>query len=115
MDCASAAVEDVVAEILHFEDRGVGAAGDRLRDMRLDDFTDDDVMIALLDDAGDPALDGGQRGVEDRRAVVALVDRLTADNLPSSSLAGLKNVKAIPFCSLPSMLRTKLFVFLTIW
>src|SRR5436305_4247472 len=47
----SAAVEHVVAEILHFEDRGIRATLDALRQMRLGDFADDDVMIALLDDA----------------------------------------------------------------
>src|SRR5690349_632565 len=53
----SAAVEHVVAELLHLEDRGVRAPGDRFCDVRLDDLADDDVVIALLDDAGDPALD----------------------------------------------------------
>ena len=47
--------------------------------MRFGDLADDDVMVALLDDAGDLALDRGQRRVEDRRAVGALVDRLTAE------------------------------------
>ena len=74
-----AAVEDVVAEVLHFEDRDVGAAGDRVRHVRLDDFGDDDVVVALLDDAGDLALDRGEGGVEDRRAVRALVDRLAGE------------------------------------
>src|SRR5204863_3268766 len=74
----SAAVEHVVAEILHLEDRGIGPTLDALRQMRLGDFADHDMMIALLDDAGDLALDRGQRRVEDRRAVAALVDRLAA-------------------------------------
>src|SRR5260221_14207982 len=73
---ASAAVEHVVAEVLHFEDRGVGAAFDRLWQMRLGDLGDDDVVVALLDDAGYLAFDRGQRGIEDRRAVGGLADRL---------------------------------------
>src|SRR5205807_8080565 len=73
---ASAAIEDVVAEVLHFEDRDIRAALDRVRHMRFGHLADDDVVVALLDDAGDLAFDGGQGGIEDRRAVGALVDRL---------------------------------------
>src|SRR4051795_11647847 len=72
----SAALEHVVAEVLHFEDRDIGAALDRLRQMRLGDLADDNVVVALFDDAGHLALDRGEGGVEDRRAVRALVDRL---------------------------------------
>src|SRR4029077_13027112 len=72
----SAAVEHVVAEILHLEDRDIGPALDRLRQVRLGDLADDDVMVALLDDAGDLALDCSERRVEDRRAVAAFVDGL---------------------------------------
>ncbi len=108
---SSAAVEHVVAKVLHFEDRGVGPALDRVWHMRLDDLGDDDVVVALLDDAGDLALDRGQGGVEDRRAVRPLVDRLAAE---LAVWAGLKNVKASPLCSLPSMLSVKFLVFLTI-
>src|SRR6516225_7785919 len=75
---ASAAVEDVVAEFFHLEDRGVRTAGDRLWQMRLDDFADHDVVIALLDDAGDPALDRRRGGIEDRGSGRALVNGLTA-------------------------------------
>src|SRR5712672_3641637 len=73
----SAAVEDVVAEVLHFEDRDIGAALYRLRQMRLGDLADDDVVVALFDDAGHLALDRGEGGVEDRSAVRALVDLLS--------------------------------------
>ena len=52
----SAAVEDVVAEFLHLENRGIGATGERLGLMRLDHFADHDVMIALLDDRSDLAM-----------------------------------------------------------
>src|SRR3984893_3124962 len=75
----SAAVKDVVAEFLHFEDRGVRAPGDRLCHMRLDDLADDDVVVALLDDAGDSALDRRRCGIEDRRAGGALMDRLAGE------------------------------------
>jgi len=76
---ASAAVEDVVAEVLHFEDGGVGAAGDRVRQVRLGDLADDDVVVALLDDARHLAFDRGERGVEDRCAVAALVEGLAGE------------------------------------
>jgi hypothetical protein len=49
------AIEHVVAEVLHLEDRGVGPAGRRLVQVRLDHLADDDVMVALLDDGGHPA------------------------------------------------------------
>src|SRR5579862_8539435 len=52
---SSAAVEDVVAEVLHFEDGGVGAAGNRVGEMGFDHLGDDDVVVALFDDAGDLA------------------------------------------------------------
>lgn len=47
---ASAAIEHIVAQILHFEDCRVGASGGRLQQMRLGDLADDDVVIALFDD-----------------------------------------------------------------
>src|SRR5207237_3477181 len=75
----SAAVEHVVAEILHLEDRGIGPTLDGLRQMRLSDLADDNVVVALLDAAGDLAFDRGQRRIKDRRAVGALVDRLAAE------------------------------------
>src|SRR6516164_5369743 len=75
----SAAVKDVVAEFLHLEDRGVRAPGDRFRDMRLDDLADDDVMVALLDDAGDLALHRRRCGIEDRRPGRALVNGLAGE------------------------------------
>src|SRR5262245_38671006 len=74
----SAAVEDVVAEVLHLEDRGVRAPDDRLAQVGLDDLADDDVMVALLDDAGHPALDRRRGGIEDRRPGRALVNGLAA-------------------------------------
>src|ERR1700722_15806592 len=64
----SPAVKHVVAEILHFQDRGVGAAGRRLLQMRFDHFADHDVMIALFDDGGDLAFDGARRVGENRHA-----------------------------------------------
>src|ERR1700731_1265518 len=76
---ASAAVEDVVAEFLHFEDRGVRAPGDRLCHMRLDDLADDDMVVTLLDDAGDPALDRRRCRIEDRRAGGTLVNGLPGE------------------------------------
>src|SRR5262245_58575290 len=66
------AVEDVVAEVLHLEDGGVGTAGRRLVEMRLNHLADHDVMVALLDDAGDAALDGARRVDQQRRARRAL-------------------------------------------
>src|SRR5262245_49010506 len=57
----SPAIEHVVAEILHLEDGGVGAAGRRLVEMRLDHLADHDVMVTLLDDASDAALHGARR------------------------------------------------------
>src|SRR5215472_15611494 len=75
----SAAVKDVVAELLHFEDGGVRAPGNRLSDMRLDDLADDDVVVALLDDAGNLALDRRRRCIEDRYPGRALVNGLTRE------------------------------------
>src|SRR6516164_940340 len=74
---SSATVKDVVAEFLHLEDRGVRTPGDRFRDMRVDDLADDDMVVALLDDAGDLALDRGRGCVEDRHSGRAFMDRLT--------------------------------------
>src|SRR6267154_4767682 len=74
----SAAVKDVVAELLHLEDRGVRAPSDRLWQMRLDDFADHDVVIALFNDAGDPAFDRSGRGIEDWGSGGAFVNGLTA-------------------------------------
>src|SRR5262249_17826145 len=79
MGCASAAVEDVIAELLHLEDRGVGAPGDWLSDMRVDDLANDDVVVTLFDDAGDPALDRGRCRIEDRCPGRALVDGLAGE------------------------------------
>src|SRR6516225_8195461 len=70
---ASAAIKDVVAEIFHLEDCNVRPPGDRFGQMGLDDFADDDVMIALLDDAGDTAFDGSECRIEDRGSGRALV------------------------------------------
>src|SRR5262249_60878426 len=67
-----AAVENVVAEILHLEDGGVGTSGRRRVEMRLDHFADHDVMVALLDDAGDAALHGARRVDQERHARRAL-------------------------------------------
>ncbi len=47
--------------------------------MRLDDLADGDVVVTLLDDAGELALDRRQRRIEDRRAVAALVDGLAGE------------------------------------
>src|SRR5260370_42514775 len=74
----SAAVKDVIAEFLHLEDRGVRAPGDRLWQMRLDDFADHDVVITLFNNAGDPAFDRSGRGIEDRGSCGAFVNGLTA-------------------------------------
>ena len=109
----SAAVKDVVAELLHLEDRGVRAPSDRLWQMRLDDFADHDVVIALFNDAGDPAFDRSGRGIEDWGSGRALMNGLTAQ-LAILQL-GLKKVKAAPFWSLPSMFKANALVFLTIW
>ena len=46
--------------------------------MRVDDLADDDVVVALLDDAGDAALDRRRRGIEDRRPGRTFVNGLTA-------------------------------------
>ena len=54
---ALSAVEYVVAEVLHFQDGGVRPAGQRLVEMRLDYFADNDVVIALFDNSRNPALD----------------------------------------------------------
>src|SRR5271169_6620753 len=75
----SAAVEDVVAEFLHLEDRSVWAPGDRLCDMRVDDLADDDVVVALLDDAGDLALDRRRSRIEDWDPGRALVNGLARE------------------------------------
>src|ERR1700751_2082989 len=76
---ASAAIENVVAEFLHLEDRGVRAPGNRLCDMRVDDLADDDVVVALLDDAGHSALDRRRCRIEDRRAGRTLVNGLAGE------------------------------------
>src|SRR5262249_52715547 len=73
-----AAVEDVVAEILHLEDGGVGTSGRGLVEMRLDHLADHDVMVALLDDAGDAALHGARCLDQQRRAGRALAIGLPA-------------------------------------
>src|ERR1700722_15627246 len=62
----SAAVEDVVTEVLHLEDRGIGATGGRLAQVRVDDFAHHDVVIAFLDNRLHLALQGADRGIEDR-------------------------------------------------
>src|SRR6516164_2630231 len=71
---ASAAVEDIVAEIFHLEDGGVRAPDDRLGQVGLDDLADDDVMVALLDDAGNAAFNRCRGRIEDRRSGGALVN-----------------------------------------
>src|SRR5215468_4124176 len=76
---ASTAVENVVAEILHLEDGGVGTSGRRLVEMSLDHLADHDVMVALLDDAGDAALHGARRVDQQRRARRALAIRLSGN------------------------------------
>src|ERR1700733_11724866 len=78
-ESASPAVENVVAEILHLEDGGVGAAGGRFVEMGLDHLADHDVMVALLDDAGDLTLDRARRIDQERRAGRALAVGLSAD------------------------------------
>jgi hypothetical protein len=47
--------------------------------VRLDDLADANVMVAPLDNAGDPALDRRRRGVEDRGCGRALADGLAAE------------------------------------
>ena len=47
--------------------------------MRLDDLGDNDVMVALLDDRGDPAFDRGNRRIEDRRPIAGVTDGLAGD------------------------------------
>src|SRR6516162_4983247 len=47
--------------------------------MRVYDLADDDVVVALLDDAGDLALDRGRCRVEYRYAGRALMNRLTRE------------------------------------
>src|SRR6185437_3841162 len=74
----SAAVEHVVAEIFHFEDRRIRPARGRFHDMRFDDFADDDMVIALGDDRLDPAFDCGGHVVQDRRTRYAGVIALAA-------------------------------------
>src|SRR4029077_20697592 len=76
---ASTAVEDVVAKLLHLEDRGIRTPGDGLCDMRIDDLADNDVVVALLDNAGDLALDRGWRRVEDWRSGRALVNGMAGE------------------------------------
>ena len=61
--CALSAVEHVIAEVFHFQNSGVGAADRRTVEVRLDRFADDDVMVALLDDRGDPAFDRARHEV----------------------------------------------------
>ena len=92
----SAAVEHVVAEVFHFQDGGVGTARERLVEMGFDHFADDNVMIAVLDDAADPALHRAGRFGQDRRTRRALVERL-AGELAFLTSAGRKNVNARPF------------------
>ena len=82
--------------------------------MSLDDLADDDVMIALLDDAGDAAFDRGRCGVEDRDTGRALVDGLPAQ-LANLQLSRVEEVKAAPFWSLPSMFSGNVFSSLIIW
>src|SRR5690348_3684052 len=75
----SAAVENVVAEILHLQDRGIGPAGQRRLEMGVDHFADHDVMVALLDDRGDAAFDRARRLGENWRAGRALAVRLATE------------------------------------
>src|SRR6185437_14705470 len=63
-----AAVEDVLAEILHFEDGRIGPSGRRLGQMRLDHLADNDVMVAFGKHRLHPAFDRAGRLVEERRA-----------------------------------------------
>jgi hypothetical protein len=46
------AVKDILAQVLHLEDRSVGPAGQRLAEMRLDHLGHHDVVIALIGGAG---------------------------------------------------------------
>src|SRR5215813_15506015 len=95
----STAVEDVVAELLHLEDRGVRAPGNGLCDMRVDDLADDDMVVALLDNAGDLALDCGWRRVEYRHSGRALVNGL-AGELAAFELRRLEERKGDAFAVL---------------
>jgi len=76
-DCL-AAVKHVVAEVLHFQDGGVGPAGRRPVEMGLDDFAHDNVMVTLFDHGSDLAFDRAGRVDEDRRACCALAVGLAA-------------------------------------
>src|SRR5579875_1121487 len=77
---SSSAIEDVVAEVFHLQDRGIGPADGRLHEMRLDDLAHDDVMVAFGHDGLDAAFDRRRNVVEDRRTgdsrVVALAAQL---------------------------------------
>jgi hypothetical protein len=94
-----ASVKDIVAEILHLEDRCVRFAGKRLVEMRLDDLTDDDVVISLLDNGGHPTFDRARR-IDQNRAPVAPLRNDCPLSLPSLTSTGRKF-----FCSLPSSAR----------
>jgi hypothetical protein len=56
-----ASVKHVVAEVLHFQNGGVGAAGRRPVEMGRDNFADDDVVVTLLNHSCDLAFDCTQR------------------------------------------------------
>jgi hypothetical protein len=43
-------VKHILAQVLHLEDRSVGAAGRRRRQVRLDHLGDNDVVVALGND-----------------------------------------------------------------
>ncbi len=81
--------------------------------MRLDDLADDDVVVALLDDAGDPAFDRGRCRIKDRRAGGTLVNGLTGE-LTVLELGRLEKGEGDALPSLPSMFKAKVLVFLTI-
>src|SRR5215469_13166723 len=108
-DCspALAAVKHVVAQILHFQDGGVGAAGQRSVEMGLDHFADDDVVVALLDHSGDLALNRAGRVDEDWRAGCTLAVGLAAQLAVGDVGRPEEGEGARLLCSLPSMLSAK--------
>src|SRR3546814_1217001 len=78
-EAASAAVENVVAQILHFEDGQVRASFGVLVEMRLGDFADDHVVVAQFHNLNHLALDRRDRAGDDRGAVVARAEGLAGN------------------------------------
>ena len=60
-------VKDVLAEVLHFQNRRVRTTGKRPVWMGLGDLADDDMVITLLNDRAYAAFKGARSVNEDRR------------------------------------------------